>query len=205
MLAWVSQLMSSLGYAALVFLMFVENVFPPIPSELIMPLAGFISTQGELSLAGVIAAGTLGSVLGALPLYYLGLKMGAERLKTLADRHGRWLTVCGGDIDRAIGWFDRHGRAAVFIGRLVPGVRSLISLPAGIDRMPLVSFLLFTALGSGIWSALLAYAGYLLGGRYQEVERYINPVSYVVFGAMLAVYLWRVATHRGRGAGNAGD
>jgi membrane protein DedA with SNARE-associated domain len=198
MLAWVSQLMSSLGYAALVFLMFVENVFPPIPSELIMPLAGFISRQGELSLAGVIAAGTLGSVLGALPLYYLGRKLGAERLKTLADRHGRWLTVCGGDIDRAIGWFDRHGRAAVFIGRLVPGVRSLISLPAGIDRMPLVSFLLFTALGSGIWSALLAYAGFLLGGRYQEVERYINPMSYVVLGAMLAVYLWRVATHRGR-------
>ena len=197
MLAWVSQLMSSLGYAALVFLMFVENVFPPIPSELIMPLAGFISTQGELSLAGVIAAGTLGSVLGALPLYYLGLKLGAERLKSLADRHGRWLTVCGGDIDRAIGWFDRHGRAAVFIGRLVPGVRSMISLPAGIDRMPFASFLLFTVLGSGIWSGLLAYGGYLLGGRYQEVERYVNPVSYVVLGAMLAVYLWRVATHRG--------
>jgi membrane protein DedA with SNARE-associated domain len=201
MLAWVSQLMSSLGYAALVFLMFVENVFPPIPSELIMPLAGFVSTQGGLSLAGVIAAGTLGSVLGALPLYYLGRRLGAERLKTLADRHGRWLTVCGGDIERAIGWFDRHGRAAVFFGRLVPGVRSLISLPAGIDRMPVVSFLLFTALGSGIWSALLAYAGFLLGGRYQEVERYVNPVSYVVLGAMLAVYLWRVATHRGRSAG----
>jgi membrane protein DedA with SNARE-associated domain len=201
MLAWVSQLMSSLGYAALVFLMFVENVFPPIPSELIMPLAGFVSTRGGLSLAGVIAAGTLGSVLGALPLYYLGRGLGAQRLKTLADRHGRWLTMCGGDIERAIGWFDRHGRAAVFFGRLVPGVCSLISLPAGIDRMPLVSFLLFTALGSGIWSALLAYAGFLLGGRYQEVERYVNPVSYVVLGAMLAVYLWRVATHRGRSAG----
>ena len=197
MLDWITGLLGSLGYVGVTFLMFLENVFPPIPSELIMPLAGFTAAQGKLSLVGVVAAGTLGSVLGALPLYYLGRRLGAARLKSLADRHGRWLTLDGDDIERAIAWFDRHGGAAVFIGRLVPGVRSLISVPAGIDRMPLVPFLLFTTLGSGVWTGLLAYLGHLLGGRYQEVERYLNPVSYAVLGAVVAVYLWRVIHHRG--------
>lgn len=200
MLEWITGLLGSLGYAGVTFLMFLENVFPPIPSELIMPLAGFTAAQGKLSLVGVIVAGTLGSVLGALPLYYLGRRLGADRLRALADRHGRWLTLDGDDIDRAIAWLDRHGRAAVFFGRLVPGVRSLISVPAGIDRMGLAPFLLFTTLGSGIWTGVLAWLGHLLGGRYQEVERYLNPVSYVVLGIVLAGYLWRVARHRGRGA-----
>ncbi|MDF2441109.1 MAG: hypothetical protein JWN98_2093, partial [Abditibacteriota bacterium] len=146
MLEWITNLMNSMGYAAIVFLMFLENVFPPIPSELIMPMAGFTATQGKLTLVGVIIAGTLGSVLGALPLYYMGKVIGEDRLKEWADKHGKWLTVSREDIEKSKEWFDKHGAVAVIIGRLVPGVRSLIAVPAGIDQMNLPLFLLYTAI-----------------------------------------------------------
>jgi membrane protein DedA with SNARE-associated domain len=197
MLEWITNLMNSLGYFAVVFLMFLENVFPPIPSELIMPLAGFISTQGKLSLAGVIIAGTIGSVLGALPLYYLGKTIGEEQLKTWANKYGKWLTVTGEDIEKAKGWFNRHGSITVFIARLVPGVRSLIAIPAGIAKMNLGLFLLYSALGAGLWAALLAYLGHLLGSNYNKVEKFLGPASYVVLGAVVVVYVIRfVKQHR---------
>src|SRR5687767_4658381 len=132
MLEWITEFMNSMGYFAIVFLMFLENVFPPIPSEVIMPMAGFTATQGKLSFIGVVIAGTLGSVLGALPLYFVGKTIGEDRLKSWAHSHGKWLTVSRDDIDKAKEWFEKHGAIAVLIGRLVPGVRSLISLPAGI-------------------------------------------------------------------------
>jgi CheY-like chemotaxis protein len=135
MATWVMHTISGTSYWGIVLLMVVENVFPPIPSEVIMPLAGFMATQGQLSLLGVILAGTLGSVLGAVPLYYLGRRIGDERLKAFADRHGRWLTVSRHDLDHAKQWFDRHGRMAVLFCRLVPGVRSLISIPAAFARL----------------------------------------------------------------------
>lgn len=195
---WVMEIIHSTGHAGIVMLMFVENVFPPIPSELIMPLAGYMVTQGRLSFLGIVVAGTFGSVLGALPLYYLGKAIGEERLKKLADRHGRWLTVSRRDIERAKRWFDKHGGVAVFICRLIPGIRSLISIPAGINRMNLASFLLYTAMGASLWTALLAYAGYLLGRNFSDLAEYLDPVANVVLGAVLVAYIVRVVEHKGQ-------
>jgi len=190
------SLIGSAGYFGIVFLMFIENVFPPIPSEFIMPLAGFMVTQGKFSLVGIIIAGTLGSALGALPLYFLGKKLGEERLKRFADRHGKWLTLSREDIDKAKKWFDKYGAAAVFFCRLVPAVRSFISIPAGINRMNMLSFLFFTVLGSAIWTSFLAYAGSFLGSNFREIENYLDVVSYIVFGSIIALYLWRVLKNK---------
>lgn len=197
MLEWIQNLLNSLGYVGITFLMFLENVFPPIPSEVIMPLSGFTATQGQLNLIGVIIAGTIGSVLGGLPLYYLGKIVGHERLIKLADRYGKWLTVSGKDIDKAEDWFDRHGHKAVLFGRLVPGVRSLIAIPAGISDMPMPKFLLYSAIGSGLWTALLGYLGYVLGENYELVERYVGPLAYVVVGVIvIAAIVWIVRRKR---------
>jgi len=192
MLDWIIRTMESLGYAGVALLMLLENVFPPIPSEVIMPLAGFIVARGEWSLWGAIAAGTLGSLAGQLPWYLLGRGVGEEKLKTWADRHGRWLTVCGQDIEKAHDWFDRHGKRAVLIGRLIPGVRTFISLPAGFDRMGWLPFLGATLAGTVIWTTALVVAGRLLGARYEQVSKVLEPVSWVVLGGVLALYLWRV-------------
>ncbi len=193
MVNFIQSTMNSLGYLGITFLMFLENVIPPIPSELIMPFAGFSAVTGELSLLGVIVAGTLGSLLGQLPLFYLGKLADEARLKHWAERYGRWLAVSSDDIGKADAWFDRYGGWAVFLCRLVPGIRSLISIPAGMSDMPLLPFLLYTLLGTGIWSALLAYLGSLLGQNYQAVERYLGPVSYVVLGLLVVLgVLWIV-------------
>jgi membrane protein DedA with SNARE-associated domain len=189
---WVIRTIQSTGYFGIVLLMFLENVFPPIPSEIIMPLAGFMAAEGKENLLGVIIAGTVGSVLGALPLYYAGFLLGEDRLKAFAEKHGRWFTVSKDDIERAKKWFNRHGGLAVLICRLVPGIRSLISIPAGIARMNIASFLFYTTIGAALWTALLTYAGYILGAKFEEVGKYLNPVSYVVLAAIVLVYLIRV-------------
>ena len=199
MLDWIKSTMDSLGYTGLVFLMFLENIFPPIPSEVVMPLAGFMTEQGELSFIGVVIAGMLGSVLGALPFYYLGKYVGLEPLRRWADRHGKWLTFSAKDVDRADAWFDTHGNKAVFFCRFVPGVRTLISVPAGFSGMPLIPFLLYTALGTGLWAALLAYLGKLLGENYDRVQNYIGPISYVVIGGLLVLaVVWVIKRRRNR-------
>ncbi|MEZ0266113.1 MAG: DedA family protein, partial [Phycisphaerae bacterium] len=162
---WATSLIDSMGYVGIVFLMFLENVFPPIPSEVIMPAAGFTAARGQLNLYGVIAAGALGSVLGAIPLYYLGYFIGESRLKRWAARHGHWLAVSEEDVGKADAWFNKHCGKAVLIGRLVPGIRSLISIPAGVNRMSLPTFLLYTAIGSTVWSAVLAVLGKLLEAK----------------------------------------
>jgi len=194
---WIIRTIESTGYFGIVFLMFLENIFPPIPSEFIMPLAGFMASKEQRTLSGVVLAGTIGSVLGALALYYAGYFIGEQRLKRLIDKYGRWLTISLEDLERAKGWFAKHGRLAVLVCRLVPGIRSLISIPAGIARMPLVSFLFYTAIGSGFWTALLAYGGYVLGDKFQQVEKYLNPVSYVVLLAIALIYVKRLlSTHK---------
>lgn len=199
MLPWIQNTMTTLGYPGIVFLMFLENVFPPIPSELIMPFAGFTASQGQLAFYGVVLAGWLGSLVGQLPLYYLGRLANEDRLKGWADRYGRWLGVSSRDIGKADDWFDRHGPKAVFLGRLVPGVRSLISVPAGMSEMKLAPFLLYSALGTGLWSLLLAWLGLMLGQRYDLVETYLGPVSYVVFTGLFVVALvWLVKRVRRR-------
>jgi membrane protein DedA with SNARE-associated domain len=184
------------GYVAIFALMAIENIFPPIPSELIMPLAGFTAASGKLNLAAVLIAGTAGSVAGTAPWYYAGRYYGRGRLRKLAEEHGRWLTVKPGDIDRALDAFERHGRKAVLFGRLVPAVRTLISVPAGIAGMSLRRYLLYSAIGSLLWTSLLAGAGYVLEANYEAVANYVNPVSKAIVGILAATYLYRLATYR---------
>lgn len=178
---WITETMASLGYLGVGLMMFLENVFPPIPSEAIMPLAGFVAGRGELSLWGVILAGTIGAVLGQYPLYFAGRLLGEHRVRAWADRHGRWVMLRGADIDRASDWLRRRGPWAVCLCRLVPGVRSLISIPAGIARINLVVFTLYSALGITAWGAALAAAGYLLGEHYEKVQSYAGPAGKWVF------------------------
>lgn len=185
MVEWITSTMNSLGYWGIGLMMFLENLFPPIPSELIMPLAGFTVAQGKLEFVPVVVAGVVGTVLGALPWYYAGKILGEQRLKSLADRYGKWLTISSKDIARATGWFDNHGNKAVLFCRLVPGVRTLISLPAGISKMPIVPFLVYSTLGTLLWVSLLTYAGYVLGDNYEVVEVYLGPVSKIVVASLL--------------------
>lgn len=201
MFDWITGLMQQSGYLGVLLLMVAENVFPPIPSELVMPLAGFIAARGELNILLVVAAGTAGSLLGALPWYYAGKWLGAGRLKGWAGRHGRWLTVAPGEVDAAVDWFRRHGGRAVLLGRLVPTVRTLISVPAGLTGMGLGPFLAYSAVGTLLWTGLLAGTGYLLEGQYEKVAEYLNPFSNVVLGLILLAYFYRVATFRGRQSG----
>lgn len=193
---WIIGLIEQHGYLGIALLMLVENVFPPIPSELIMPFAGFVAARGELHPGGVVLAGVCGSVLGTLPWYWAGRRVGSERLKRWAGRHGRWLTVSPADIERGERWFARHGAGAVLFGRLVPALRSVISAPAGVARMPLARFLPWTVLGTALWTSALAALGYVLDAGYERVAQWLDPVSTaVIVGAVLA-YLWRLATFR---------
>lgn len=197
MVEWITNTMSSLGYWGIGLLMFLENLFPPIPSELIMPLAGFTIAQGRMEFAPAIFAGVMGTVIGALPWYYAGKILGEQRLKSLADRYGKWLTISSKDITKATGWFDRHGNKAVFFCRLVPGVRTLISLPAGISNMPILPFLLYSTIGTTLWVGLLTYAGYALGNNYELVDKYLAPVSKIVLAILVAAFVvWIVKKRR---------
>lgn len=184
------------GYAGIAAAMFAENVFPPIPSEVILSLAGYHAAQGNLSLGPVILAGSTGATLGALFWYLVGRLVGADRMVELAARHGRWLTVSPADMQGAIGWFARHGTKAVFWGRMVPGLRSLISVPAGIARMQPVPFLLWTGLGSTIWTTLLALGGFWLEANHARLAGWIDPVATVVLAGLALGYIYRVLTWR---------
>ena len=190
MFDWITDVISKLRYIGVAALTFLENVFPPIPSELVIPVAGFVAAKGEMHLGLVIAAGTLGSLAGATLWYALGRRIGEKGLREWATRHGKWMTLSPSDVDRAQVWFQRHGRAAVFFGRLVPGVRTFISLPAGFSEMPLAPFLLYSALGTTLWTAGLAYAGVLLQANVAAVGDYLNVVTDVLLAA-LAVMIGR--------------
>lgn len=193
---WIIHFIEQHGYLAVVLLMLAENVVPPIPSELIMPFAGFAAARGDLHPAAVAVTGALGSVLGTLPWYVVARRIGRERLKAWAARHGRWLTVSPDDLDRAHRWFERRGAVTVFAGRLVPAVRSVISAPAGIAAMPLPSFLLWSLAGSLLWCAALTATGFLLEARYDQVARWIDPVTKTILLASAATYAWRVLRPR---------
>ena len=145
-----------------------------------MPLAGFTVSRGEMQLFPAILAGVVGTILGAFPWYYAGKFFGEERLKQLADKYGKWITVSGRDIDKANNWFTRYGGMAVFLCRLVPGVRTLISLPAGLNNMPLIPFIIYSTIGTTLWVSFLTGAGYLLGEHYDLVDEYLGPVSKIV-------------------------
>ncbi|MEC7737898.1 MAG: DedA family protein [Cyanobacteriota bacterium] len=183
-----------MGYGAIFAAMFLENLFPPIPSELIMPLGGFYVQQGQLQFLPVVLAGLLGTLLGALPWYGIGRVINEKRLEVWLSRHGRWIGISPAELARSRRWFNRYGTALVFWGRLVPGIRTLISVPAGIELMPFAPFLIWTTAGSLIWTLLLTLAGLGLGEGYSNVELWIDPVSKVVKGALviavLAAVVW---------------
>ena len=205
---FVRTIMDTFGVFGIGFLMFLENIFPPIPSELIMPLAGYQATQGNMSIVAVIVSGTIGSLLGVIPWYYAGHYLGERRMKRLAARHGRWLTLSPEDVDQANQWFRRKGARAVLFGRLVPTVRTLISVPAGIAHMPMATFLIYSTIGGALWTALLAMLGFLLGQRYEMVEGYVGPVSNAIIVAIVVFYIYRVVTFdpgRGGGKDEAGE
>jgi membrane protein DedA with SNARE-associated domain len=189
---WITSFISEGGYLAIAALMALENIFPPVPSELIMPFAGAVAARGDLDFALVVVAGSIGSLLGTLPWYWAGARLGADRLKRWADRHGRWLTITGDEIERADRWFDRHGSWAVALGRLVPALRTVISAPAGIMAMPFGRFLLWSALGTTVWTSLLAGIGMMLGDRYDEIAHWLDPVTTVVLAGAVIGWLWRV-------------
>lgn len=177
MTEWITNTMNSLGYVGIALLMFLENLFPPIPSELIMPLAGFTVSQGQMELIPAIAAGVIGTILGAFPWYYLGKIVDETRLEKIADQYGKWIFVSATDINKANKWFDKQGIKAVLLGRLVPGIRTLISLPAGINNMKMSSFVIYSTIGTLMWVSLLTIGGYILGDNYALLEKYIGPFS----------------------------
>jgi membrane protein DedA with SNARE-associated domain len=194
--SWIEGIVETTGVLGIALLMFLENVFPPIPSELIMPLAGYTAAKGEVSLVLVILAGTAGSLAGALFWYFLGRLVDHERFKQFADRRGRWLTMSRADITKADDWFDTYGHWAVLFGRLIPTVRTLISIPAGLSEMPLGRFLIYSGIGTAAWTTLLAVFGYVFGSEYPELERWIDPLSWGVVALIVAIYLWRFATFK---------
>jgi membrane protein DedA with SNARE-associated domain len=189
---WILRAVIEWGYWGVFLLMLLEHLFPPIPSELIMPFAGFAAAKGRLHLSGVIAAGTFGSLAGVLPWYIAGRWLGLRRLRRVVDSHGRWLTVSRAELDAAFLWFDRHGPCAVFIGRLVHTVRTLISVPAGLARMPAGTFLIATSAGSMAWTTALAWAGYELAANYDLVGQYTEPATRFLLGALAAFYCYRL-------------
>jgi len=180
------------GYLGVALLMALENIFPPIPSELIMPFAGAAAARGDLQLAGLIAAGGIGSLLGTLPWYWLGRGIGPERLRRWVERHGRWLAMTPASLQRAEAWFERRGGWALLGGRLVPAVRSVISMPAGIARMSALSMLAWSAGGTFAWSALLAGLGYALAEQYARVAEVVDAMATGVVVILVIIYVWRV-------------
>jgi membrane protein DedA with SNARE-associated domain len=176
---WVRNTVSSGGYPALAGLILAENLFPPIPSELILPLAGFYVGQGEMAFLLAVLAATIGSLAGALILYAIA-RFGGRKLVL---RFGRVLRVKERDLDKADGWFDRHGGWVVLGGRLVPGARSLVSIPAGLSQMPIVKFTALTTLGSTAWNAALIAAGWGLGEHYEKVGGIVGPIGTAVIAA----------------------
>ena len=199
LVGWVLSVIEALGAVGVGLLVALESIFPPIPSEVVLPLAGFLAGQGKLGFVTVLVWSTVGSLVGALALYWLGAALGIRRLCRLAEKMP---LMDGRDVERAAAWFERHGVWAVLLGRMVPGVRSLVSIPAGVERMPLWLFSLLTVVGSAVWNALFIGLGWLLGDRWTEVGRYSDVINYVVIGGIVlvcALLLGRRAVRRRRG------
>jgi membrane protein DedA with SNARE-associated domain len=196
---WAIGLMEALGSVGAGVAVAIENLFPPIPSEVVLPLAGFTASQGTIVLWEVLVWTTVGSVVGALALYGLGAWLGPVRLRRIVDRMPLMKVS---DVDRTEEWFARHGAKAVFFGRMIPIFRSLISIPAGVQRMPLAKFTLLTAAGSAIWNTVFVMAGFLLGEQWHRIEQYADGLQVIVIGAVIvAVSLFVVARVRQRARG----
>ncbi|NNP77443.1 alkaline phosphatase [Acinetobacter sp. Ac_3412] len=185
---WVLSIMEKLGYLGIAFLMFLDNIFPPIPSEIIMPSAGYTASKGELTLIGVIIAGSAGSILAAMLFYWIGRKVPQQRLFQFIERYGKYLRIQVTDLDKALTWFNKHGHRIVFFGRMIPAVRSLISIPAGISRMPFSKFMLYSSAGTLIWTSFLAYLGYHFSENQTLMLAILQRISYLIF-ALIALYI----------------
>lgn len=201
MATWIIETINTLGYAGIFLLMLAESLFPPIPSELIIPFAGFSTANGTLNLWLVLASATIGAVVGMLPWYFLGRIFGLGRVRALADRYGRWATLNAEEVDTATQWFHRFGPVIVLAGRLIPLIRTLISIPAGLARMPLWRFVLFSTIGALAWNTVLVGAGFLLAEHYDLVETWLDPGTNIVLGLVVVVYLYRLVTWRPTRAG----
>ncbi|MBO4209190.1 DedA family protein [Micromonospora echinofusca] len=198
---WVAGVIDSLGALGVGLLVALENLVPPIPSEIVLAMAGYLAGEGRVNVVAVVLAATAGSVLGALALYWVGAWLGEERLKRWLDRVP---LVELDDLERADRWFERHARATVLFGRMVPVVRSLVSVPAGANRMPMGQFLALTTLGSGIWNSIFVGLGYALGSRWQEIDRYSNCFDYAILAVFaLMIGNWVVRRVRRRRARRA--
>jgi membrane protein DedA with SNARE-associated domain len=181
---WITRIIGRLGYTGVALLTFLENLLPPIPSELVIPLAGYAAAEGDMRLSLIIVAAAAGSLAGATVWYVIGRSVGEARLRAWIGRHGKWLTLSPQDLDRAQLWFHDHGNTAVFLGRLLPGLRTFVSVPAGFARMPLTSYLAYSTLGTVLWTTALAYAGVVLQSNVGIVGNYINAITYAVLGVM---------------------
>ena len=181
---------STIAYLTICLAMFLENVIPPIPSEIIMPLGGFFVYQQKLNFYFLVFWGLFGTILGSLPWYYLGRLVNEKRLSNFLDKKGKYLGISSDDLTKSKRWFDKYGVSLVFWGRLVPGIRTLISVPAGIELMPLRKFLIWTTFGSLIWVALLTYAGYLFGENYLIIQTYLDQIKYFVKPILILIFLY---------------
>ncbi|HEX8430238.1 MAG TPA: DedA family protein [Longimicrobium sp.] len=190
--SWIAEIVRKMGPLGVGLLMFAENVFPPLPSELIMPLAGYLAARGEMAFWPAVVAGSIGSLAGAGVWYAIGRRLTPARLRGMVEAHGTWLAMTPADVDHATAWFERRGRWSVLVGRMLPVVRTLVSVPAGFARMPPGRFFLLSAIGTTAWTAGLAAAGHLLGARFAEVDRYVGPLSWVVIAVAVVSYARRV-------------
>jgi membrane protein DedA with SNARE-associated domain len=198
---WVIELIKQTGYVGVFLLMFLETVFPPVPSEVIMPIAGLSAARGDLTLWGVIVSGTAGAMFGNFFWYLLARVIGLGRFRPFIERHGRWLTLDWYDVEKAERLFGRFGGIVVGAGRMLPTVRSIVSIPAGLLHMRLKSFLIWSTVGTAGWSSALAVAGYLLGQQFSDVEKVIGPLSMAIIALIIAAYIWRQLTWRSRHPG----
>ncbi len=193
---WILKFVEETGYLGVAMLMFIETVFPPIPSEVIMSIAGMHAGQGKMSLPLVIAVGTFGAMVGNYFWYLVARVIGIDRLRVMIERYGRWLTLDWPEVERARRLFDRYGGIFVCAGRMLPTLRSLISIPAGLLRMKHSTFLLWSTIGSAGWTGLLAFAGWMLGRNFENIEAFVGPISLVVIAGIIIAYLWRIITWR---------
>ncbi len=181
---------STMAYLTICFAMFLENIIPPIPSEIIMPLGGFFVYQQKLNFYILVLWGVLGTIAGSIPWYYLGKLVNEKRLSNFLDKRGKFIGITSNDLIKSKRWFDKYGVSLVFWGRLVPGIRTLISVPAGMEFMPLRKFLIWTSLGSLIWVALLTYAGFAFGENYQIIETYLDQIKYILKPILILILVY---------------
>lgn len=193
---WVIRMIEQSGYLGVGFLMFLETIFPPIPSEVIMPVAGVAASRGQLSLHWVIASGTAGAMLGNIVWYLAARALGIIRLKPLIDRYGRWITMDWQEVQRAERWFRANGPFFVFLGRMLPTVRSLVSVPAGLLKMRFKTFFIASTIGTAGWTSALAIAGFQLREQFGEVDEWLGPVSNAILVTLLLGYVWRVIRYQ---------